>query len=313
MDAKMNAKGSADLGNFTHVMAQNPPLAGVMSVGCLRAMLNMDEAGDMSMVPPAMADMVKKIYADADAISENFKSSLGFSYGIGDKGLWGMQSMKVKSVDTFMSQVKSMMTTLSDSNMGFTVKDLKMIDPGVGYTLHMDMQKMMDAMNMGDMVPPKEMAQLDAAVDAMLGGEVGMQIRYLNKGDHVVAVFGRNGKLLGQAKRLLTSGEEMAPNVLDSLVSTAQGTPTMAMTIDMRSAIKDIMQFLESIPFAKAEMGDVPSVPSGDPIRLDLTCTAMQKGGQCVINFDLGGMAEMVMELEAQEEAMRAKKAAMAN
>ncbi len=313
MDAKMNATGSADLGNYTHVMAQNPPLAGAMSIGCLRAMLNMDQAGDMSMVPPAMADMVKKIYADADAILGNIKSSMGFSYGISDKGLWGMQSMKVKSVDTFLSQVKSMMTILQDSNMGFTVKDLKMIDPGVGYTLHMDMQKMMDSMNMGGMIPPNEMAQLDSVVDAMFGGEVGLQIRYLNKGDHVIAVFGRNGKLLGEAKRLLKSDEKGAPNVLDSLVSTAQGTPTMVMSVDMRSGIKDMMQFLESIPFVKADMGDTPRVPSGDRVGLDVTCTAMQKGGQCVISLDLGGMAKMVMQMEAEMEAKKQNKAAMAN
>lgn len=313
MDSKMNATGSADLGNYTHVMAQNPPLAGVMSVGCLRAMLNLDEAGDMSMVPPAMADMVKKIYADADAIANNFESSLGFSYGLSDKGLWGMQSMKVKNVETFMSQVKSMMTTLSDSNMGFTVKDLKMIDPGVGYTIHMDMQKMMDAMDMGDMIPPKEMAQLDAVVDAMLGGEVGMQLRYMHKGNHVIAVFGRNGKLLGQAKRLLKSGDKGTPNVLDSLVSTAEGTPTMAMTIDMRSSLMELMQFLNSIPAIKADMDDTPSVPAGDPIRLDMTCTAMQKGGQCVINLNIGGMAQMMMQMDAEQQAKKQNKAAMAN
>lgn len=312
--SKMNPTGSSDMGEFTHVMAQNPPMAGIFSLGCLRSMLTMDETADMSTVPEALATMVKNIYKDADAICDNIDSSTGFSYGIGSKGMWGMQSLKVKSIDTFHSQVKAMMSTIQDSKMGITVKDLKMIDSGVGYTLHLDLQKMMDAMGMADMVPAKEMAKLSAVTNAMMGGEVGMQIRYLNKGNHVIAVFGRNGQLLGQAKRLLKSGDKGTPNVLGSLVSTAQGTPTMVMSMDMRAGISDVLEFLNSIPAMQADMADGPtSMPAGDPVRLDLTATAMTKGGQCVISFDLGGMAQMIMKAEEDMEAKKQNKAAMAN
>ncbi|MDG2094493.1 MAG: hypothetical protein P8J89_04400 [Phycisphaerales bacterium] len=312
--SKMNPTGSADMGNFTHVMAQNPAMAGIFSLGCLRSMLNMDEMADMSMVPEGMVAMIKKIYKDADAIADNIDSSTGFSYGLDSKGLWGMQSLKVKSIDTFMSQVKAMMTTIQDAKMGITVKDLKMIDPGVGYTLHLDMQTMMDSMGMGSMISSKEMAQMDAVVDAMMGGEVGMQIRYMHKDNHVIAVFGRNGKVVGSAKRILKSGEKGTPNVLDSLVSTAQGTPTMVMTMDMRSGINDLLALLNSIPAMQADMADaLTSMPAGDPVRLDLTATAMTKGGQCVVSFDLGGMAQMIMKADEEMNAKKQNKAAMAN
>lgn len=312
--SKMNPTGSADMGNFTHVMAQNPPMAGVFSLGCLRSMLNMDEMTDMSMVPEGMAAMVKKIYKDADAIADNIDSSTGFSYGLDSKGFWGMQSLKVKSIDTFMSQVKTMMTTIQDAKMGITIKDLKMIDPGVGYTIHLDMQTMMDSMDMGSMISSKEMAQIDAVVDAMMGGEVGMQIRYMHKDNHVIAVFGRNGKVVGSAKRILKSMDATTSNVLDSLVSTAQGTPTMVMTMDMRSGINDLLQFLNSVPAMQADMADGPtSMPAGDPVRLDLTATAMTKGGQCVVSFDLGAMAQMMMKADEEMNAKKQNKAAMAN
>lgn len=314
-DSKSNATGSDDMRNFMHVMIENPPVAGVISKSCLKWMLKFDESGDMSMVPAPLAAMVKKIYANADEITENIKSSAGFSYGLNQNGLWGMQSMKVKNVDKFKSQLANMMMTIQESNMGMTVKDLKMLSPGVGYTFHMDMQKLMESMEMSDMLPSKEMEQLDSVVDAMLGGDVGMQLRYFFKDNHVVAVFGRNGQLIGEVKQLLKSDvDTTSPNVLGSLISTAQGTPTMVLSIDMRSSLDELIRFLNSIPSMSASMeGGPTSMPAGDPIRLDLTCTAMQKGGQCVINFDIGSMAQMMMQVDQEAEEMRQKKAAMAN
>ena len=136
----------------------------------------------------------------------------------------------------------------------------------------------------------------------------------MQKGNHVIAVFGRNGKVVGSAKRILKSGEKGTPNMLDSLVSTAQGTPTMVMTMDMRSGINDLLQFLNSVPAMQADMADGPtSMPAGDPVRLDLTATAMTKGGQCVVSFDLGGMAQMIMKADEEMNAKKQNKAAMAN
>ena len=74
------------------------------------------------------------------------------------------------------------------------------------------------------------------------------------------------------------------------------------------------MVFMRSIPELQDEMKDLPTaVPAGDPVRLDATCTAMTKGGQMIVDFNLGGFAEMMKQMEESMDAMKKNKAAMAN
>ena len=147
---------------------------------------------------------------------------------------------------------------------------------------------------------------ISAVVDAALGGEVGMQIRYLSEGNNMAVICGRNGQVIGSARQILKSSDTGKPNALDALVSKAQGSPTGVLTMDFRKLFGDALGFIHSVPALQSELADVPSgTPAGDPIRLDATCTAMAKGGQCVVTLDVGGFVKM---MEAMDDAVRAKK-----
>jgi hypothetical protein len=207
------------------------------------------------------------------------------------------------------------MAQLDDSDIGLSVSNLKILDgSGAGYTVRLEMDKLMSSMGLAGAIPAKEMKQLSAIMDAAMGGEVGMQIRYFHEGNKVAMVAGRNGKMIGRAKQLLREKDTGAPNTLTSLTTTAQGSPTMAMAMDVRKLASDLISFLHTVPEIADEMGDVPhSVPEGAPVEVTAISTAMQKGGQCVISLDVGSLAQMMNSLEEAQKAKHSKQAAMAN
>ncbi|MDG2422643.1 MAG: hypothetical protein P8M22_01560 [Phycisphaerales bacterium] len=311
-DPNMKATGSADLGEYSKVLVNDSPLAMVMSHSALKMMIQMQSDQDMAM-PAAFGDFMKIVMTHATNMIDDMDGSSGVSYGLGSKGLWCLQLFKLKNKDAYMKETAAMFAAVNDAGIGVSVSDLKLIQPGVGYTVRVDMQEIFSKMGMAGMIPPKEMAMITSVVDALLGGEVGMQIRYLTNGNKVAVVCGRNGQVLGRAKQILESNDAGKPNTLDSLVSTAQGSPTMVMSLEFRSMFGEILGFMHSVPALKSELNDVPSsAPAGDPIRLNATCTAMTKGGQMIIDFNLGGFATMIKEMEAIADKNH-QKAAMAN
>ena len=312
-DPKMNAAGSADLGRYSNVLVDNSPLGAVMSHGALEIMLWAQE-GQTAGLPGAAGQAMKIMMDHAQKIVKEMDGSVGISYGLGSKGMWCLQLFNVKNKESYMKGSAEMWTALNDAGLGISVTDLKLLDGGTGYTVRLDMQEMMSKMGMGSLIPPKEMAMISSVINALLGGEVGFQIRYLTNGNKMAIVMGRNGKVLGAAKQMLNSSEPAKSNILNELVSTAQGSPTLALSLDFRSAFSELMVFMRSIPELQDEMKDLPTaVPAGDPVRLDATCTAMTKGGQMIVDFNLGGFAEMMKQMEESMDAMKKNKAAMAN
>lgn len=305
-DPKLKASGSADLGEYSDVLVDGSPLAMVMSHSALKMMMDWQQDYEDMGMPPGFGDAMNIMMTHARKMMKNMEGSVGVSYGLDSKGIWCLQLFKVKNKAAYLSETDAMFTELNEANLGIDVSSLKLVQPGVGYTVRIDMEQMFSKMGMAGMIPPKEMAMISAVVDAALGGEVGMQIRYLSEGNNMAVICGRNGQVIGSARQILKSSDTGKPNALDALVSKAQGSPTGVLTMDFRKLFGDALGFIHSVPALQSELADVPSgTPAGDPIRLDATCTAMAKGGQCVVTLDVGGFVKM---MEAMDDAVRAKK-----
>lgn len=312
-DPKLKAIGSADLGRYSDVLVNSSPLAMVMSHSALEMMMAWQENYDAGM-PPGFGDAMNIIMSHAQKMMTNMEGSVGVSYGLGSKGLWCLQLFKLKNKEAYMKQVEEMFTAINEADLGIEVSDLKLVDAGTGYTIRIDMEVMFSKMGLAGMIPPKEMGMISAVVDALLGGEVGMQIRYFTEGNNMAIVCGRDGQVIGRAKQILKNNDVGKPNVLDALVSKAQGSPTCVVTMDFRTLISEVLGFLHSVPAIQSELAEVPSgAPAGDPVRLDATCTAMSKGGQMILDFDLGGFVEMMQTMDQEVQAKKRDQAAMAN
>jgi hypothetical protein len=284
-----------------------------MSKGAMQSYFSMEEGYDTAMIPAGLRPAIDAMYKLARKSIDRMGSSAGVCYGIGDKGLWFVQLFSVDNVEDYLSDVNQMMEALGDSGIGVSVENLRLIDgSGKGYTLRLDFNKLLAAVGVPSL-SGKEGVTMQSVVTQMLGGDVGFQMRFLHDGQKVAFVGGRNGKALGRAKQILKAKSTGEPNVLTSLVSTADGSPTLVMTMDMREMISDALSFIHSVPALAGQLGDVPrNAPAGDPVRLDLTCTARTNGGQCVISADVGGFVQMIKAMQAQVKAGPAQ-AALAN
>ena len=141
-----------------------------------------------------------------------------------------------------------------------------------------------------------------------------MQIRYFHEGNKIAVVAGRNGKMIGRAKQLLREEDTGKPNMLTTLATTAQGSPTMVMAMDVREFVGDLLSFLHTIPAIAEDMGDMPhALPEGGPVEVTATCTAMEQGGQCVLSIDIGSFSQLMEAMEKAQKAKHSKQAAMAN
>ena len=313
--SKMKPTGSADLASHADVMVDGSFISMLLSKGAVISIMNFQEEYGDSTAPAGVKKAMDAIYTVARNSVKEMESSIGFSYGLNDKGLWAMQLMSVKNTETYLSDISEAMTKLDDADMGFSVSNLKILDgKGAGYTVRLDLDKALSSMGYADMIPAKEMKQIKAVVDAAMGGEVGMQIRYFHDGNKIAMVAGRNGKMIGRAKQLLKEQDTGAPNTLTSLATTAQGSPTMVMAMDVRELVTDLISFLHTVPEIADEISDLPhSVPEGAPVEVTATCTAMQTGGQCVVSIDIGSFAHLMKSLEEAQKAKQSKQAAMAN
>ncbi|MCH2132655.1 MAG: hypothetical protein MK116_02785 [Phycisphaerales bacterium] len=311
------ATGSADLAKYTGVMMPKSAMSAAMSKSMLECMMSMQEGFQSPNLPAATQDAMKKIFDLARVTMGVIDSSMGMSMGIDKTGLWCLQMMNVSDPEAYLKDTNEALTALSDAGLGFEVSNLKLVDAsGTGYALKIDAEKMMSSFGVPAM-GKQEMAMIESVVKAMMGGDVGLQIRYLHQGDKMAIVIGRYGQAIGRAKQILSGRYDGDPNTLDALISTSEGSPTMVMMMDMRQMIGDVLSFLHTVPALQADkdfMREIPDgTPAGDPVLFDAKCTSMSKGGQCVINMNIGDFAGM---MEAMDDALRAKKrqqAAMAN
>ena len=314
-DDSEKASGSADLAKHADVMVDGSFVSMVMSKSAVECMISMQQSYTDSTATTGFQKAMDAIYVIARNSVREMEGSTGFSYGLNDKGIWALQLMKVQSTQAYLADISEAMKKLDDSDIGFSVSNLQLLDgKGAGYTVRLDMDKMMNSLGYGAMLQENDMKQLAAIVNAAMGGDVGMQIRYFHDGNRIAMVAGRNGKMIGRAKQLLRGEGNGAPNTLTSLATTAEGSPTMVMALDIRSMTGDLLSFLHTVPAISSEMADMPlSLPEGDPIEMTATCTSRTQGGQCVITFDIGPFSHMMEALEEAEKAKQTKQAAMAN
>ncbi len=286
------------------------PITGVFDRSAMAMMMKMSGT-DLAAIPEAARQRLEAVMVPWKACIDTVATGASFGFGFGDKGVETIGIMDTTNPPKTIADIKSFWTALQGADIGVSAKELPLLaSEGVGYTVKVDMKRMMDAFGMASMFPPTapgqpdQMAMMQEMVTSLIGKD-GMQVRYIIEGDFIVNVIGN--RRLGEAKSLVKSGG--ADNALSGLLADTLAPATWAARLDIRQLAN------EGLVMARSMMGPMgamlpPSVPAGNPVPVSMVGSSDGTSwDQVRVRTDLSDWMTMIKQL--QEEAMKAQMKAM--
>ena len=312
-DLNMLTKPGAGLQSLARMVPGEMPLTAVLDRSSLELMMKMS-LGDLDTFSPAAKAKMEVLWPKWTKVCSTVKTGTAMGISFSDKGLEVVSVMDTDDPSTSLQQINDAWKALLAADIGVTAKEIKILrGTGFGYSVKVNMKKVMDMMGVGGMMPPAQEGQPDqmAIMNGMLEkfmGADGLPIRYLIEGNHIVAVIG-NGRLV-EARKLVADGG--ADNDLSKLFGDTLAPATYAIDMDIRQLADEGLGMAQPM---LGQMGGMlpPSIPAGDPVRLSIVGSSNgQTWDQIRIRTNMKNWYAMIKQMQAPPVASRATEGSVA-
>jgi hypothetical protein len=292
-------KPSGDLEKLARLIPADMPVTAVMDQSALRLMMEMSKA-DLDALPPEAGSKMEALWPEWMKSMDTMKSGVAFGFSFGDKGISMVSVMDTEAPQAALASIKDGWKALGSADIGISLEPLAILrGDGVGYTVKMDLKKMMDEFGVAGMIPqpqsgqPDPMAMAQMMMDNMIGPD-GLPVRYLIEGNHIVGVVGN--RHLVEARSLVSSGG--GDNRLSGLIAASLAPSTFAVDMDIR-AVAD-----EGLVLARQMLGPMgamlpPEVPAGPPVPLSFVGSSNGSNwDQCRIRTNLKSWYTLMQQFQ---------------
>ncbi|MCH2140723.1 MAG: hypothetical protein MK100_06770 [Phycisphaerales bacterium] len=297
------SKGFARLASY---LPADLTMTGAFDHSVMTMMMDMSKL-DLLAMPPDARKRLEGIYGPWEQCLATNKDGMALGISFGSHGFDAVGVTDSTDVDQSIADIKKLWSAFQAADMGIEVTDLPLLaSRGVGYTVKMNAEKLMESMGMAQMmstpVAPGQPTQMQYVEEMMtrIMGPNGLHIRYLIEGDLIVNVVGN--RLLGEAK-MLAKGEHKA-NAVSDLLAHALAEPTWAMRMDVRQLADQALGFMRT---ALGPLGSMlpPHAPQGNPVEVSMVGSSDGTSwDQVRIRTNLKDWHTMATQF--QEEAMKA-------
>ncbi|HBZ96211.1 MAG TPA: hypothetical protein DEO57_00030 [Phycisphaerales bacterium] len=265
---------------------------------------------------------------------DQVSGGIGVSMGMSGDGMSLVQTMRVKDVAKTLSIVDGLMEFFNKANWGITSEAIPVTvgaSTSRAYRLKFDLEQMKKAFpaefkmseNASNTLAGGMMqadAQMGELLNAMQGPD-GMIVRFISKDDWLAVVIG-DAKLLGTARRALAMAGGSNAGVDRALTST-DGSPVMASSMDLRSVMIGMGKFLAAHPGLSKMMEEqgvgamLAKLPASPAAMVYMSSSSSETATRFTTMLDLSGVAAfnkdmdtlMAEQMKKMEEAQKAQKA----
>ncbi len=312
-DLNMLTKPGAGLQALARMVPGEMPITAVLDLSSLKLMMEMSR-GDLDTLPSAAKAKMEALWPKWTKVCSTIKTGVAMGMSFSDKGLEVVSVADSTDPSASLQQISEGWKALLAADIGVSGKEIKILrGTGIGYSVKVDMKKMMDMMGMSGMMPPAQegqpdqMAMLQTMVDTFFGAD-GLPVRYLIEGNHIVTVVG-NGRLV-QARKLVADGG--ADNDLSKLFGDTLAPATYAIDMDIRQLADDGLGMAQTMLGPMAAMLP-PSIPAGNPVRLTVVGSSNGKTwDQIRIRTNMKNWYAMIKQMQAPPVASRATEGSVA-